>query len=141
MYFDILSNFLKEQLQVHCKISFSKSVALIQLPYAMLRSNLAVSEGDGLAELLKTNSHEAFARLYDWYAGPLYGFICRTTPDAARAEALLQQVFVRAWRDIAHYDPSKEGLFTWLFRHTLDACGRTTETIKALKVVTSFPLQ
>ena len=91
------------------------------------------SEADQcFAELLKTKNLEAFAQLYDRYAGALYGFICRTTPDRVQAEALLQQVFIKAWKEIDCYNPSKERLFTWLLRLTIKVCGQTIENIKAI---------
>jgi len=87
-----------------------------------------------LVESLKTKSQAAFAQVYDRYAGALFSFICRTTNDTARAEALLQEVFVRLWKEIDHYDPLKERLFTWIFRITLNMCGQTKENIKALNL-------
>jgi DNA-directed RNA polymerase specialized sigma24 family protein len=94
---------------------------------------LMASEADQhLADLLKTKNREAFAQLYDRYAGALYGFICRTTPDTVQAEVLLEQVFVNAWKEIDSYNPSRERLFIWMFRLTLKLCGQTTEHIKAI---------
>lgn len=110
-------------------------VALVQLPFVMLTSSLMIPEAEiCLVELLKTKSQAAFAQLYDCYAGALFSFICRATNDTARAEGLLQEVFVRLWQEIDHYDPSKERLFTWTFRITLNMCGQTKETIKALNL-------
>lgn len=97
-------------------------------------SSPTAGEVDRLPELLKAKSREAFDQLYDRYAGALYGFICRTVPDTAKREALLQDVFVRVWKDIDRYDPVKERFFTWLFRLTRNACtvyGQTKEHTKA----------
>jgi DNA-directed RNA polymerase specialized sigma24 family protein len=44
----------------------------------------------------------------------------------------LQEVFVRIWKDIDCYDPSKERLFTWIFRITLNVCGQNKETLKTI---------
>jgi DNA-directed RNA polymerase specialized sigma24 family protein len=101
----------------------------------MLTSSLAVAEADQpLVILLKTKSLEAFSLLYDRYAGALYGFICRTYPDTTQAEALLQEVFVRVWKGVECYDPSKERLFTWIFRITLSVCGQSQEPLKTINL-------
>ena len=98
----------------------------------MLASSPAVGETDArFLELLKAKSPDAFARLYDQYAGALYGLICRSVPDGP-AEALLQEVFVRTWKEIDHYDTSKERLFTWMFQLTLQVCGRKCVQLKTI---------
>jgi RNA polymerase sigma factor (sigma-70 family) len=99
----------------------------------MHTSNFAAVEADQpLVNFLKNKSLEAFSMLYDRYAGALYGFISRTYPNTTQAEALLQEVFVRIWKDIDCYDPSKEKLFTWIFRITLSVCGQNTQALKTI---------
>ena len=101
----------------------------------MPTSSLVTAEADQpLVNLLRTKKLEAFSLLYDQYAGALFGFICRTGADNAQAEALLQDVFVRIWTDINCYDPSKEKLFTWIFRITCSVCGQTKETLKTINL-------
>lgn len=101
----------------------------------MLVSSLVAGDADQrLVDLLKNKSPDAFGQLYDQYAGALYGFICRVVSNTGQAEALLQDVFVRIWKEIDGYEPTKERLFTWMFRLTLQACGPTKETIKALNL-------
>jgi RNA polymerase sigma-70 factor (ECF subfamily) len=99
----------------------------------MLMSSVAVREGDDhLAALLRTRSSDAFAQVYDQYAGALYGYICRAVSGSEQAEALLQDVFLRMWREIDGYDPSKERLFTWLFKLAVNACGESADPVKSL---------
>jgi RNA polymerase sigma-70 factor (ECF subfamily) len=59
---------------------------------------------------------ETFVRaLYDDVAGPLFGFVLRLTGDRVRAEEVVQETLVRAWRRTAHLDPGTDKLRGWLF--------------------------
>ena len=53
--------------------------------------------------------------LYDDAAGPLFGFVLRLTGDRVRAEEVVQETLVRAWRQIPHLDPDTDKLRGWLF--------------------------
>ena len=46
---------------------------------------------------------------------PLFGFLGRMSLSAAQADDVAQETFVRAWRSIARFDPSKAQFSTWLF--------------------------
>lgn len=51
--------------------------------------------------------------------GPeLYLFACRQLGDAATAQDVVQEAFVRAWRSSSSYDPQIATLRTWLFSIT-----------------------
>ncbi|WP_229311177.1 RNA polymerase sigma factor [Larkinella soli] len=69
---------------------------------------------DELVEGLKARSQKAFAVLYDNYGTTLLGIICKIVRDEHEAENLLQDTFVKIWRNIDQYDASKGRLFTWL---------------------------
>lgn len=59
-------------------------------------------------------SDAAFDELLARYRRPLLNFIYRLLGDAAEAEDVAQEVFVRAYRHWADYD-SRQKLSTWLF--------------------------
>ncbi len=63
---------------------------------------------------LRTGSKAAFAQLYDDYAPALFGVLKKMVREEAMAEDLLQDAFVKIWRNIHTYDASKGRLFTWL---------------------------
>jgi RNA polymerase sigma factor (sigma-70 family) len=75
-----------------------------------------------LCELLKTRSCDAFAKLYDRYSAALYGIICRMVCNSNTGEELLQDVFVKVWKNIDKYDTAKGSLFTWLLQITRNTC-------------------
>ncbi|WP_433557522.1 sigma factor [Pseudonocardia xinjiangensis] len=62
-----------------------------------------------------TAQAEAFVRsLYDDAAGPLFAFVVRLTGDRVRAEDVVQETLVRAWRRAEHLDPGSDALRGWL---------------------------
>ena len=67
-----------------------------------------------LVSLLKERSNHAFAYLYDNYSGALYSIILQIIPDQDLASDVLQEVFIKVWRQIEQYDPQKGRLFTWM---------------------------
>lgn len=67
-----------------------------------------------LVAALRTRSQKAYSVLYDNYAPTLLGIICKVVKNNDDAENLLQDTFVKVWRNIEHYDASKGRLFTWL---------------------------
>lgn len=54
--------------------------------------------------------------LYDNYADALYGVVFRMLSDEGLAQDVLQEAFVKIWKNSSAYDPSKGRLFTWLVR-------------------------
>lgn len=63
---------------------------------------------------LKAHSHQAFATLYDNYSAAMLGVINTIVNNIDDAENLLQDVFVKVWKNIGQYDDHKGRLFTWL---------------------------
>jgi RNA polymerase sigma-70 factor (ECF subfamily) len=67
-----------------------------------------------LIDLLKLRQQTAFSYLYDNYASALYGIIVSIVPDRELANDVLQEVFVKIWKQVSTYDASKGRLFTWM---------------------------
>lgn len=67
-----------------------------------------------LIDGLKAHSRVAFSHLYDRYAATLLGVIAKIVKDETEAEDLLQDTFVKVWKNIHRHDPAKGRLFTWL---------------------------
>ncbi len=77
--------------------------------------NLAQSDTEiGLVAQLQMGDENAFAALYDSYSAMLYGVITRIVSDQADAANLLQDCFIKIWRNVGSYDPSKGRFATWL---------------------------
>src|SRR5580700_8499194 len=68
-----------------------------------------------LVVALKGRDNQAFAFLYDHYAGALYSIIRQIITDNSELPGdVLQEVFINIWRKIESYDPNKGRLFTWM---------------------------
>ncbi|OYU84431.1 MAG: RNA polymerase subunit sigma-70 [Flavobacterium sp. BFFFF2] len=67
-----------------------------------------------LIPLVLKKDERAFTILYDMYSKSLFSVICNLLKDVEEAEDVLQEVFVKIWKNIDSYDESKGRLFTWM---------------------------
>lgn len=67
-----------------------------------------------LIALLKNKDEKAFNYLYDNYSGALYGLILKIVAVSEYAEEVIQDVFVKIWKNTDQYDASKGRLYTWM---------------------------
>lgn len=56
----------------------------------------------------------AFEKLYDAYSSALYGIVLKIVQHEGEAEDILQETFVKVWKFIPSYNPSKGAFFTWV---------------------------
>jgi len=56
----------------------------------------------------------AFSMLYDSYAKSLFAVISNLIRDREEAEDVLQETFVKIWKNIGSYDEGKGRLYTWM---------------------------
>jgi len=80
------------------------------------------SDNNLFSDLLKTRSRDAFSELYDKYSAALFGVICRIVQNKVIGEELLQDVFIKIWKNIDKYEASKGTLFTWMLHITRNTC-------------------
>ncbi|GAA4442096.1 ECF RNA polymerase sigma factor SigK [Ravibacter arvi] len=81
-------------------------------------SQKVVYSEEELVLLLRERRETAFDYLYGHYSGALYGVILAIVRDREHASDLLQDAFVKIWRQIHTYDSSKGRLFTWMLNIT-----------------------
>lgn len=74
-----------------------------------------------LVMLLKQRQQSAFNYLYDNYSGALFTIILNVVKDRELASDVLQEVFVKIWRQIETYDETKGRLFTWMMNVSRNA--------------------
>jgi RNA polymerase sigma factor (sigma-70 family) len=67
-----------------------------------------------LVALLRSNHRGAFEYLYEHYSPALYGIICKILKDKDKADDVLQDSFLKIWRNIGFYNTDKGTLFTWM---------------------------
>lgn len=68
----------------------------------------------GSAAVHADSDHDLVRLLYDEHAGAVYGFCLRWTGDAQRAEDVVQEVFLRAWRNLSRLDVQTRPVRPWL---------------------------
>jgi RNA polymerase sigma-70 factor (ECF subfamily) len=67
-----------------------------------------------LLEQIYKKDSKAFTALYDMYAKNLYGIIFNLLKDKEESEDVLQEVFVKIWKNIESYNETKGRFFTWI---------------------------
>lgn len=65
---------------------------------------------------LQNGDSRALSALYDNYSGALYGVIIRMCKDEALSQDLLQETFVKIWKNCNSYNPEKGKFYTWAYR-------------------------
>lgn len=73
-----------------------------------------MSQEDKVVEQLKTQQQEAISYLYDRYGDALFGVILQIVRSKELAEQVLQDSFIKVWKNGSSYDRTKGRLFTWL---------------------------
>ncbi|MET3880639.1 RNA polymerase sigma factor (sigma-70 family) [Chitinophaga sp. OAE865] len=71
-----------------------------------------------LIQGLMARDEKIFTYLYDHYSPALYGVALKVVGEETAAGDILQEVFVKIWRNIDRYDASKGRLFTWMLNIT-----------------------
>ena len=79
-------------------------------------SNSALVDESDLVARLRRQENRGIEMLYDHYSSALYGVILRILKREELAEDVLQETFIKVWRNIGSYDETKGRLFTWLVR-------------------------
>lgn len=64
--------------------------------------------------MLQSKDEKAFNYLYDNYSGALYGIIWKVLNVEELSNDVLQEVFVKIWKNIDQYDSTKGRLYTWM---------------------------
>lgn len=69
---------------------------------------------DELVDLLRRRSEDGFNQLYERYSPALYGVVNRIVKSEEAAQDVMQDAFVKIWKNFDGYDKSKGTLFTWI---------------------------
>lgn len=80
----------------------------------MAKANLP--EIEKLILEIRSGSETAFMEFYDRYANALNSAILSYVRNKDTAEDILQETFVKVWKNIQFYDESKGSVFTWMMQ-------------------------
>ena len=79
----------------------------------MSKRKTIIDEGD-LVLMLQSKDERGFSILYDNYSSALYGVILKIVRTEEIAADVLQDAFVKIWKNIEAYNRTKGTLFTWM---------------------------
>lgn len=79
----------------------------------MRNYNLKISEPELIAKI-KNKESVAFDIIYQNYSKSIYSIILKIVKTNPPASDILQDSFVKIWKNIDKYDTSKGTLFTWI---------------------------
>ena len=65
---------------------------------------------------------KTYSVLYDRYSPALYAFVLKLYRDPRIAEQVLLKTFVRIWKKLPEFDPSKERVFSWMMKIAIAEC-------------------
>jgi RNA polymerase sigma-70 factor, ECF subfamily len=71
-------------------------------------------EINALVKALQNGDESAFSKLYDMYSGALYGLILKIVLDEEIAQDVLQDSFVKIWKNCQSYAQEKGSFYTWM---------------------------
>ena len=75
----------------------------------------AMSDEDLLAAIAARADKQAFAALFNRFAGRIKAFIIRAGTVPELAEEIAQEVMITVWHKADRFDASKAGAATWIF--------------------------
>ncbi len=67
-----------------------------------------------LLQLIYKKDEKAFTHIYDMYSKSLFAVINVLMKNREEAEDVLQEVFVKIWKNIDSYNDSKGRFYTWI---------------------------
>ena len=94
-------------------------------------------QDDALVRRSKAGDREAFGRLVDRYQASVYRVVRGVMGDAAEAEDVVQEVFLKAYEGLRRFR-GEAGLFTWLYRIAVNEslrAGRRRRPLAPLEAV------
>lgn len=80
-----------------------------------------------LAQGVCDGNHDAFAEIFERYSGRALALARNLMGDAARAEEVVQEVFVRLWSQPERYDPHRGNMRNFLMS---DVHGRAIDALR-----------
>lgn len=87
---------------------------------------------DILVSKFQEKDESAFEELYNMYSESMHGVIYNIVRNHDIAEEVMQDVFIKAWKNSGSYDASKGRFFTWMLNISRNAAIDKTRS-KAFK--------
>jgi RNA polymerase sigma-70 factor (ECF subfamily) len=85
-------------------------------------SDAALRDADIQATLHAGQTSQAFSALVERYEAKVFRLCMSMLQDSALAQDIAQEVFLRVWRFLSHYDARIGAFSTWIFAITRNQC-------------------
>lgn len=72
--------------------------------------------GQALYNLIRQDPDRVFRELYKRYSSAIFGHLIQLLKVQEDAEEVMQESFVKIWKNLDGYDPKKGRVFTWMLR-------------------------
>ncbi|MFT6293699.1 MAG: RNA polymerase sigma-70 factor (ECF subfamily) [Ilumatobacter sp.] len=99
-----------------------------QLRTNNVQRDISDASDSALVVLIGRFQQDALAEAYRRHAGAVFGLARRLLSDNARAEEIVQEVFVRLWNEPTRFDPERGTLRSFLLAN---AHGRSVDLIRS----------
>ncbi|MFK7937625.1 MAG: RNA polymerase sigma factor [Saprospiraceae bacterium] len=76
--------------------------------------NPSLHQDSSIIQQLQQGDQQAIGLIYDKYGAALYGVVTKIVKSETIAEDVMQEAFVKIWKNATTYDSTKGKLFTWL---------------------------
>jgi RNA polymerase sigma-70 factor (ECF subfamily) len=93
-----------------------------------MRRDFADASDAALVVAIARYRQDALAEAYRRHAGAVFGLAKRLLSDQARAEEIVQEVFLRLWNEPDRFDPDRGTLRSYLLAHTH---GRSVDVVRS----------
>ncbi|TNE79478.1 MAG: sigma-70 family RNA polymerase sigma factor [Bacteroidetes bacterium] len=70
--------------------------------------------GLSITDRIRQGDKKALAELYDAYSGMVYGVVLKIVSNRELVEEIVQDVFLRVWKNMENFDPTKARISTWI---------------------------
>ncbi|MBT8189308.1 MAG: sigma-70 family RNA polymerase sigma factor [Saprospiraceae bacterium] len=90
-----------------------------------------MTQDDHIISLMKQKDKQCIEMIYDKYAAALYGVVLRIVRNESLAQDVMQESFIKIWKNSGNYNQSKSKLYTWI----LTICRNTSiDKVRSLKI-------
>lgn len=83
-----------------------------------LQRSAAVSAPEDLLRRIALGDESAFEKLYDLFAGRVFGLARRIVRNPSQAEEVAQEVFLEIWRRASRFDAARGSATSWVMTLT-----------------------
>lgn len=102
----------------------------------MLHSVQSTSVSQSLVNCIRQRDREGFRQLYSQFAHIIFGMSYKVTRNTVVSEDIVQETFVKVWKNIDQYNPEKAAFATWILniaRYTIIDYLRSRQHKQSLK--------